>query len=86
MKQVNEALKSRVFRRAPPEDEETELLEHLKTVFQDLNTREEKLTLLTLFPENWIGRKLRDTFDLYWHIVTDAHQLLMRKSPLSSPD
>lgn len=90
MKNITSTVKRKFLRNASSSDNDqncdskNEILDHLKSVYQNCESREKKIMILTLLPENWSIRKIVKEFKAPDFQVRQAKKLLQQKGILST--
>ena len=85
VKEVTNAVKSKLNIDEPNSDEFSEILEEMKRAFMTANTCE-KYQLLTLLPRSWSLRKMTREFGVSLHMARIAKKIQDDKGPMLSPD
>lgn len=90
LKKITSAVKKNILNNASSSDEDqssnskNEILNHLKNVYQNCESREKKIMILTLLPENWTRRQIMEEFKAPDFQVRQAKNLLRQKGILST--
>lgn len=90
IKNITSTVKRKLLRNASSSDEDrnsdskNEILNHLKSVYENCESREKKIMILTLLPENWSIRKIIKEFKAPDFQVRQAKKLLKQKGILST--